>query len=221
VFDSCRSSGNNETDAELWRQVREEVGAGWLSDPMSSIDEVKQILGPFVLARRFPLLQKGKFRPIDDLNEANTNLAFGYEDKLSFHDVDVIAATVNAILMLTSRTTQSHEWNGKLTFLGRALDLKKAYKQWAVAEEHLWSSVIAVWDPIEKKPKLMIQYTLPFGAKASVFFFNRLSRLFRLILARLLKLVVLCFYDDFPFFEPKATSSLVRKVSECCLAALQ
>jgi hypothetical protein len=114
----------------------------------------------------------------------------------------------------------SSDWNGNVSFLGRALDLKKAYKQWAVAQDHLWASVITVWNPVEKRPVAMIQCTLPFGAKASVFFFNRLSRLLRLILARLLKLLVLCFYDDFPFFEPMNTSRLARRVSECVLAAL-
>jgi hypothetical protein len=98
--------------------------------------------------------------------------------------------------------------------------LAKAYKQWAVASSHLWSSVIARWNPELQRPAIMVQYALPFGATSSVLHFNRLSRLIRAIIAVLLRALVLCFYDDFPQFEPEASAVLLRKMVQTLLAAL-
>ena len=101
-------------------------------------------------------------------------------------------------------------WNNKVKLLGRCIDLAKAYKQWAVAPDQLWASVIPSWDPVKLKPALFIQHTLPFGAGAAVLHFDRLSRLIWVLFITNLRLMCLNFYDDFPMIEPQATASLAR-----------
>ena len=101
-------------------------------------------------------------------------------------------------------------WNNKVKLLGRCIDLAKAYKQWAVAPDQLWASVITAWDPVKLKPALFIQHTLPFGAGAAVLHFDRLSRLIWVLFITNLRLMCLNFYDDFPMIEPQATASLAR-----------
>jgi hypothetical protein len=82
IADATKSSGKLHLDNELWSQVAEEKDAGWLSEPVCSLGEAKELWGEFVLARRFPLQHGDNVRLIDDLNESNTNLAFGYSTGL-------------------------------------------------------------------------------------------------------------------------------------------
>ena len=52
---------------------------------------------------------------------------------------------------------------------------------------------------------------LPFGATASVYSFNRVSKSLHHILCKLLFSLSTCFYDDFPTISPKASSSILTK----------
>jgi hypothetical protein len=221
LFANTKSSGDVSVDKVFWNQVKDEIDRKWLSQPMYSLDEVKSFLqSEFVLTRRFPLMQGTKIRGIDDLNESNVNLAFGYQDKLSFHDVDFISAMIVSFLKIQATATLHRTWKGKLSLVGRCLDLAKAYKQWAIRDSALWTSVISVWDAELQHPALMVQYTLPFGAAAAVLHFNRLSRLMFELLAGLCNLVVCNFYDDYPCIEPEFTSKHARMTAETFLALL-
>ena len=84
----------------------------------------------------------------------------------------------------------------------------------------LWASVIAVWNPLLGRPAMFVQHTLPFGAAASVLHFNRLARLLWECLVKMLRALVLNFYDDFPTIEPEATAQNARVSMELMLKLL-
>ena len=106
-------------------------------------------------------------------------------------DVDSISATVRVIAEQIGRKNfevplrdgsirqgaiHDHWKDGCSAWRGKTIDLQAAYKQMIVKESALWSSVIVLYDPASKAPRLFIQNTLPFGAAASVLHFNRVAR---------------------------------------------
>ena len=221
LLNSTKSSGDRQLDMEAWNLVQEEISKGWLTEPVYSLKEATNKWPGLVISRRFPLRQGPKIRLIDDFNESNVNLAYTHSEKLSFHDIDVISATVGTISQRL-RTSKPHvDWNNQsLRFLGRTLDLKSAYKQWVVSDDCLKFNIICIWDPVSNRPAILGQYTLPFGAVAAVVNFNRIARLLWELLTRKLRLVILNFYDDFPAIEPAATAGLALKASETFLRLL-
>ena len=225
ILAKVRSSGNDALDSEVWDQAKQELKAGWLLGPCYSFEELSKIVGPkVVVSRRFGLQQGAKVRSIDDLNESNVNLAFGYCDKLRFHDVDTIAAVANHIRVKVSHpdSPKVHkDWSDPLLqFLGRTLDLKSAYKQWALHDSEIACAVTAIWNPVVNKVAMCPQGTLPFGACSSVLNFNRLSRLGWELLVQILRLIVTNFYDDYPCFEPAGTARMAKLASETLFALL-
>lgn len=83
----------------------------------------------------------------------------------------------------------SDEW------MGRTLDLSRAYKQLGIDEKSRRLSVVGyqhldTW-------KYFLNHVLPFGAAASVYSFNRVSKSLHHILCKLLFSLTTCFYDDF------------------------
>ena len=55
-------------------------------------------------------------------------------------------------------------------------DLRKAYRQIGICEEHLKYAWISVWNPEDDCPHLFQMEPMPFGATASVGAFLRLSQ---------------------------------------------
>ena len=221
LINKTSHSGDAEMDRILWSMTEEEIAAGWLEGPFYNLRNVEKFIGPdFVLSRRFGLQQGAKVRAIDDFNESNVNLAFGYCDHLQFHDVDVVAAVLNRFMNSFGKK-KPKAWAGvNSTLLGRTLDLAHAYKQWALHTDATWTAVVLIWDPVKRTPAFCPQNTVPFGACASVLHFNRLSRLGWEMLCKITRLVVLNFYDDYPMFEPAVTARLARKTAETFLELL-
>ena len=78
-----------------------------------------------------------------------------------------------------------------------AYDLRKAYRQLGVSSSHLDFSWIAVWSPVEARPKYFRMESLPFGATASVAAFLRTSAAIKTIGAGMAAIVWTAFFDDF------------------------
>ena len=226
LLGKTKSSGDDAVDLELWNLAIAEEAGGWLQGPYFDEADVRLMVGSqFVISRRFPLVNGRRgLRPVDDLNESSVNLAYGCCDKLSFHDVDIISAVLNHLaLKMVRRPVKflSKEWTpDKLAILGRILDLKGAYKQWALHVDALWTAVVAVYDPISKRAAMFTQGTLPFGACSAVLNFNRLSRLSWEVLVQLLRIIILNFFDDCPMLEPAATARVAKLAAETCFALL-
>ena len=98
LWESARSSqakvcsklhrGQSAEDKQLWDLTLEEVQQGGLLGPFT-VDQVEEHAGKlWVPARRFPIQQGTKLRPIDDFSEYGINSAFGSSEKISLKGVE-------------------------------------------------------------------------------------------------------------------------------------
>ena len=213
----CPNSQVDEVARAVWQVTLDEVSRGWLEGPYTE-EQVASKLGPlFIASPRFGLVQSDKVRPIDDMSvslEQLVNSAFAARYRLDLDGVDGISVlcrtAVEAVQddrqvvlnlkdgsQLCSRLHESLSVTQARSLHGRTLDLEAAYKQMLVRESSLWTSVLLVPDGQGGKAYFVSQ-VLPFGASASVYAFNRVSRGIHCIGARLFGLIWLHYYDDYP-----------------------
>ena len=221
----------------LWETSLSEVDMGFLEGPFESISDVQNVVdaSSFVCSRRFVIIQSGKPRVIDDLRESGINEAFTIVDRLSLHDVDFVSSM---LAFLASALIDKHSismelldgrcLNGKVhkdfvceqKWTGKCLDLAKAYKQVPVAAGSRRFGVLMVHHPEDSRPRYFVTRSLPFGARASVYAFNRLSRGLWFLMAKMCHVVLGCFYDDFPIVEPSISAVLATQSVQHLLEAL-
>ena len=219
-----------------------EVDAGFLQGPFFSLDQVKELVGGqnMVCSRRFAIIQSGKPRIIDDLKESGVNRAFTAVDQLSLHDIDYLTSlchfvttTIRKALDCPNGLVQVQKQDGltltgplhpdfKVSVLwkGRCVDLSKAYKQIPVSVGSRPFSVLIVHHYETGKPVYFVSRSLPFGASASVFGFNRVSRSIWHVASLGCKIIGGVFFDDFPLLEPVPTCTLASQSFEGLLKAL-
>ena len=137
---------------------------------------------------RFALYQvsENKIRAIDDGKRSGLNLAYNTNFKLELYDVDTLAALTAAV----AEGLQSRKVNFDMdddtqcevavhpevisdVWVGRTLDLSRAYKQLALDEA---SRLLAVGFFHKDKWLFFRSDVLPFAAIAAVYSFNRVSR---------------------------------------------
>eukprot|EP00435_Cladocopium_sp_Y103_P024577 s2757_g6.t1 len=109
-------------------------------------------------ARRFVLVQgtELKLRPIDDCLEAQLNLAHTVTSYLKLQDVDDIAGLA---LKIAERLVGQSVGPGSEQWLGKCLDLSKAYKQMGVHPEHRHLAVMALGgNPMRKGPADIVSF---------------------------------------------------------------
>ena len=100
------------------------------------------------------------------------------------------------------------EWHG------RCLE-SKAYKHVLVSKASLKCAVLVATRPSDGKQVYFTSQSLPFGACAAVYSFNRISRsLWHLSTRKTLGGV---FYDDFPLLEPACSSWPIAPKTEAIL----
>ena len=187
----------------LLKTTEEELSLGFLEGPFFSEDQVTKFLGrdDWSLIRRFVLVQgaEGKLRPIDDCLEAQLNFAYTSTSYLKLQDVDYISGLA---LRIASSVVGGKQKSGSGRWLGKCLDLSKAYKQMGVLPAHRDLSVIFFHDA-GGKPRFYVSNSLMFGATAAVYAFNRVSRSLWFLFNRMLHIPCGVFYDDFPMFSPE------------------
>ena len=103
---------------------------------------------------------------------------------------------------------------------GRCVDLSKAYKQVPVSTGSRPFAVLMVHHFETGRPVYFISNSLPFGASASVFGFNRISRSLWHAASVCCGMMGGVFYDDFPFIEPAPLCTLASHSFEGLLKAL-
>ena len=148
-------------------------------------------------------------RPIDNSSESQINSAVNIHSKCTVDRVDSIAAAAASYIKQTSRAGAS------ATLVGRSFDLKSAYRQLAVSDNSLKWARLAAYNPGTKKTVMFQQYTLPFGARASVVAFLRCARMLQW-LALKLHVIVTCYFDDFVVLSPPS----LAKSAEAAFANL-
>ena len=187
----------------------------------------------FVASRRFLIEQgtpeKRKFRAIDDYRQG------GALEKLALFDVNCMTAVAtyaakvsdpagDVVVALGSgevlRDALHSDFKGGVSWMGRTLDLSKAYRQVPLATASLPFGVVMVNDPSDDRVKYFAAQSLPFGATSSVFAFNRISRSLLHLGWHLAGLVAGCFYDDYPLLEPSVTANMASKSFELILDTL-
>lgn len=238
IVSRVRSSGSQDLDSELWNAALAEEKSGWLFGPFDSLDELTSALGERPhLCRRFPLVQNGKLRPIDDLSEPGTNGAFGSHDKLNLMDADVISAIIRQLERVFGEGLRQFilsdgevidfavhpSWlkdTSASTWHGRTLDLEKAYKQLVVHVEDRWAIAIAMYNPVSSSTTFFGQVTIPFGASGAVLAFNRPARLLWFLGATMMNVVWSNFFDDYPTFSPLAVCKSVGHATELLFSLL-
>ena len=186
--------------------TKEEVDMSFLEGPFDSEQQVTDHLGhsDWAAIRRFVLVQGSemKLRPIADCLEAQLNFAYTSTFYLKLQDVDYVAGMALKIAEAVKSGCQSH---GSGRWLGKCLDLSKAYKQLAVKPAHRDLAVIFFHDN-SGRAKFYISNALMFGSTTAVYSFNRVSRSLWYLLNKMLLIPTSFFYDDFPMFSPEETA---------------
>ena len=197
----CRLAMENRTPQtnapgfaeHLEETAQEEVDMSFLEGPCQSAAEVTEALGHpnWRIVRRFVIEQGAKLRPIDDGLEAQLNSAYTSTIRLDLQDADYVIA-----LTLELGKTKGFDW------VGKTLDLSKAYKQLPIRPSHRDLAVVFFRDK-QGKARYYIPNALMFGSTAAVYAFNRVSRSIWFLINVLLKAPSAVYFDDYPMFAPK------------------
>ena len=221
-----RPFGEDEKEAAstLWDETMSEVELGFLEGPYYDESTVTSKLqtDDWSMTPRFILFQGEERKPrvIDNFKASNINDAYGSSSYLDLHDTDFLSCFLVFLAELQSGGNEiqvklSHgEWLvgvkhpsmiGEVSLLGRGVDLSKAYKQVGIVPTSLRHSVLGVRKECGTWA-YFVSRSLPFGASASVFAFNKLTRALWSILVRKFNVLAAVFYDDFPVVEDEALS---------------
>ena len=185
-FYSSRSSGDEEVDKVVYDKTLEEVSSGWAVGPL----RLEDIPDHCVLSRRFGLRQPNKIRLIDDLSGSFVNSSLQSEESPKPHTTDVVAAVALELLKKCDRQV-----------LGRAFDLKAAYRQLGIHPDSLWAAYVVVFNPYKRVAEIFQLQAVPFGATRSVFSFLRVAHSLWWLGCSQLKFMWSSFYDDFITFS--------------------
>ena len=212
---------------ELHQATMEEVKLGHLQGPFTE-DQMNDLYGKggWLFNKRFALRQGSaenpKVRVIDDCRRSGLNSAYTTTNKLELLDIDVLACALLSIaeahatgwVDLGEHNSQKlvgpmHAAARQQTWLGRTLDLSKAYKQVPLSEGAQPMCVLGYY--YRGQWRYYTTNRLPFGDTSAVYTFNRISRSIHHILSRFLHVICACFYDDFPALSAGFGASLVSK----------
>ena len=186
----------------LVEATNEELELGFMEGPFSSEAAVSDYIGHdrWSVIRRFVLVQgaEKKLRPIDDCLEAQLNFAYTSTSYLKLQDVDYV---VGLGMCIADAVSKGQQRDGDGTWLGKCLDLSKAYKQLAVYPGHRDLAVI-FFHLKSGEPQYFVANSLMFGSTAAVYAFNRVSRSLWFLMNKMLVIPSGVFYDDFPMFSP-------------------
>ena len=207
IMHSTKSSGAPEVDEELWKKTKEEEEKGWLVELGGLPSDRGRV------SRRFAVVQSEKVRPIDNYSESQVNDAATVLNKCTVDGVDTIAAAIAK----TMKVLRAHGKSSKL--FGRSFDLKSAYRQLAVSDSSLKWARLAVYCPGDKKTHCFQQFSLPFGARASVVAFLRCARMLQWF-AMKLDIIVTCYFDDYVCISQPSLASNTSKCFETLLDLL-
>ena len=182
ILASCKSSGDPLVDQQLLKETQEEVRLGWARGLIDKVPE------GCIVSRRFPLVQGAKTRMIDDYSISGINDTAASNNKVDLHMVDTFAAVLREFFRRCDAVGQDN------TLVAKTYDLKSAYRQVPIREDHLCFSFFSIYNCERQRAEVYQLLTLPFGATHSVYSFLRLSKSLRTLAARALYLLTTNFY---------------------------
>ena len=233
IHASCRRVG---ADPEVAKAVHDEtvqqLKDGWVKGPFTSSELDKKYAGCWIPSKRFGVRQGNKIRAVDDFSEFLINASVTATEKLQLFGLDEVVNTARTFLgcdFLRMDETFENLWcaQGVKEFsgpwkkiLGRALDLKSAYKQLARHPADGWASILAVWNADTSSVEFYESIALPFGSVCAVMAFNRMAKSLRLILSELFLVVNTNFFDDFCQLECEELCSSAWETAELVMKLL-
>ncbi|CAE7265681.1 unnamed protein product, partial [Symbiodinium sp. CCMP2456] len=193
VLQQMKGLASGEDYASMKSETEAEVAAGFMSGPFHSEQEVSSELGTddWSLSTRF-LLRQGedsKVRIIDDFKMSAVNRAFGSTSFLELQDTDYAVGLLRFIsrvlqdkkrvkVPLADGTVLEGDWSPEMLarpdLLGKTLDLSKAYRQVGIHPDTRDRAVLGFPSP-SGAWEFYIAKSLPFGAAASVYGFNKIA----------------------------------------------
>lgn len=189
------TSGDAALDKQLLEETKLEIERQWARGPF----ELSDLPAGSVISRRFPLVQGNKIRLIDDFSISGVNDSCTINAKIDLHMIDTLGAVARKFF----QWCKARGWDSSLR--AKTFDLKTAYRQVSIREDHLKYSYFRVYNWERDKPEIYQMVTLPFGATHSVYNFLRLARLIHSVAARGLYLINTNFYDDFVLLSKPAS----------------
>ena len=147
------------------------------------------------VAKRFPIRQKDKMRPIDDFSVCGVKATVGLPEKLRVESLDQVVAII--LSMMCSKQALSG-----LPWTGRTFDLKAAYKRFRVRLDESNRLKIAIKSG-QNDVSFYNVLALPFGATGSVVAFLRIAAALSFIGTRGLLICWSIFFDDFTAVAPE------------------
>ena len=231
---SSKTEFDGAQQDDLHAATMKEVDLGHLFGPYSEA-EMTEFFGTdrWLYNPRFILYQgeERKVRAIDDCKRSGLNESFTTVFKLELYDVDTLACLLAALSDSLAKGVVEMDMDDESmcqvavhpkvmndNWLGRTLDLSRAYKQLAISPESRSSNVIGYW--YKDRWLFFRSNVLPFGATAAVYSFNRVSRSLHHLLCKLLWCPCTCFYDDFPTVSPSSSASVLTKALTAILNLL-
>ena len=177
----------------------------------------------WICSRRFLIWQNEKARVIDDLKESQVNDCFTVRSKLVLQDTDfwikILGKVSRSLESGASRHVLStgeilegavHPRSRASPFLGRGVDLSKAYKQVPISPGSKKLVVLAVWNSTNSDYSFFLVNSTPFGGSASVYGFNRISRSLWWLMVLGLGLIATTYFDDFPVLETQRLADMAE-----------
>ena len=219
LWSKIRSSPKSDFDDDLWALTMEEVTIQrWLDGPYS-YDELECLFeGVWNPVRRFGVWQRNKLRAIDDFSESGVNASFAYLEKIRLRALDEIIWVATCFIKYVihhehfsfdlggeTMSGKVHSWwknfdTSKPFLQVKTVDLKSAYKQFAIHPSDRRLSVLALKRPETGEVAGFVSRTLPFGSTASVLHLDRAARLLHRIGLEL-DVAWTNYYDDYPVVE--------------------
>ena len=223
VAAEARGSGDPILDREVLEASLDEAAKGWLKGPIAP-EVLDREIGCWVPSRRFGIRQGKKMRVIDDYAASKINDTLAASEAVDPDGLDRIGANAKAHMEAFTaaeamvpadspfRGLARHRDHAEARLVSRLWDLASAYRQLARSPAHRSFTIVAVWDPDQRKHVYFEQPALAFGAAASVFSFNWASAGLKEILVVLFSIGSTIFYDDFCVIEVEALAANARKV---------
>eukprot|EP00435_Cladocopium_sp_Y103_P038385 s723_g10.t1 len=217
LLGKIKVNGCNEHGAELFDMtLLEATEKSWLRGPFTIAEVDQRHSGCWLPVRRFPVVQKGKLRPIDDFRENRVNESYSSTERASLYALDHLVWMAIFLMRLYKYGGEvsfelsdgsllkgyvHHEWLGTPVDLKTtAMDLKAAYKQLPLNPKDVDKAVVSLWSEADQGVRCFECMTLPFGASASVHNFLRVSA-FLQAAGCAAGLLWTSYFDDFPMLS--------------------
>ena len=217
LLGKIRASGGGEHSSALYDiTVAEAKEKSWLKGPYSPVEMDQRYSGRWLPVRRFPVVQKDKLRPIDDLRENRVNDTFSSTERATLYALDHLVWA--SIFLMRFYRSGGHvsftlsdgtvldgcvhpEWLAMPPDLRiTAMDLKSAYKQLPLSPLDFDKSIVSLWSVKDRDVKCFECHVLPFGASASVHNFLRVSAFLQAAGCHL-GIIWMSYFDDFPMLS--------------------